>query len=113
MMKSNPMKSNPAIPLLVLSTCLAAPFASAQTTYPEPQQEPQQQPAPQKADDTMKPAKSFAELDLNADGKISKQEAAADPSLNKMFARHDTNHDGSLSEAEYSAGHMKDTGTKH
>ena len=60
----------------------------AQTTYPEPQQ----QSAPQKTDDTMMSAKSFAKLDVNADGKISKQEAAADPSLNKMFASPDAYH---------------------
>ena len=106
------MKSHLSVRLsgvLLFSTCLAAPFAIAQTTYPEPQQ----QSAPQKADDTMKPAKSFAELDVNADSKISKQEAAADPSLTKMFASHDANRDGSLSEAEYNSGYMKDKDTQY
>lgn len=95
--------------VLLLSAGLAVPVAMAQTTYPEPQQ----QSAPQKTDDTMMPAKSFSKLDVNADGKISKQEAAADPSLNKMFASHDANRDGSLSESEYNAAHMKDTGTQY
>ena len=80
----------------------------AQTTYPQPQQ----QSAPQKTDDTMMSAKSFAKLDVNADGKISEQEQ---PPIhrNKKFADHDAIRDGSLSEAEYNAAHMKETGTRY
>ena len=43
----------------------------------------------------------FAELDLDKNGVLSMQEAAADSTLAEKFSELDTNQDGQLSEAEY------------
>ena len=54
---------------------------------------------------------TFAKLDKNKDGYISKAEAAADPKLAKDFAKFDLNNDGKLNRAEYLAAAAKeDTG---
>ncbi len=44
-------------------------------------------------------------LDINGDGLISREEAAAAPRLAKNFDRIDTNHDGFLSRDELKAAH--------
>jgi Ca2+-binding EF-hand superfamily protein len=49
--------------------------------------------------------KHFAMMDKNADGFISREEAAAFPRLNKHFDRIDTNRDGKLSKEEISIAH--------
>jgi Ca2+-binding EF-hand superfamily protein len=46
---------------------------------------------------------SFESLDKNADGKISLDEASADPALFTAFKTLDTNKDGYLSKEEFSA----------
>jgi Ca2+-binding EF-hand superfamily protein len=51
---------------------------------------------------------TFADLDRNRDGSISKKEAAADPALAKDFDRFDLNHDGKLNRAEYLAARGKE-----
>ncbi|WP_416307456.1 calmodulin [Neptunicella sp. SCSIO 80796] len=43
----------------------------------------------------------FAELDVDQNGVLSMQEAAADSTLAEKFNELDTNQDGQLSEAEY------------
>jgi hypothetical protein len=43
---------------------------------------------------------SFAELDTNSDGKISRAEAASDPILEEIFSKFDANSDGYLTEDE-------------
>ncbi len=54
---------------------------------------------------------TFAKLDKNKDGYISKAEAKADPKLSKDFDSFDLNHDGKLNRAEYLAAAAKeDTG---
>jgi hypothetical protein len=54
---------------------------------------------------------TFAKLDKNKDGYISKAEAMADPKLSKDFAKFDLNNDGKLNRAEYLAAAAKeDTG---
>src|SRR5437879_5141105 len=54
---------------------------------------------------------TFAKLDKNKDGYISKDEAMADPKLAKDFAKFDLNNDGKLNRAEYLAAAAKeDTG---
>jgi Ca2+-binding EF-hand superfamily protein len=51
---------------------------------------------------------TFAELDRNRNGYISKAEAAADPVLAKEFDKFDWNHDGRLNRAEYLAARGKE-----
>ena|SRR3984893_16135583 len=51
---------------------------------------------------------TFAELDKNKDGYISKAEAAADPALARDFDKFDLNYDGKLNRAEYLAGRAKE-----
>jgi Ca2+-binding EF-hand superfamily protein len=46
---------------------------------------------------------AFSTLDTNKDGKISLEEARADPGLYEVFAMLDVNHDGYLSPAEFQA----------
>ena len=54
---------------------------------------------------------TFAKLDKNKDGYISKAEAAGDARLAKDFAKFDLNNDGKLNRAEYLAAAAKeDTG---
>lgn len=43
----------------------------------------------------------FAELDKNADGKISREEAAADPRLREKFDELDKNLNGLLEQSEF------------
>lgn len=52
-------------------------------------------------------AATFAELDANGDGKISREEAALDALLAANFAVHDVNGDGALSPTEYQTGQSK------
>ncbi len=47
----------------------------------------------------------FAKIDKNADGLISRDEAAAFPRLIKHFDQIDTNHDGNISKEELQAAH--------
>ncbi|MGE5639152.1 MAG: hypothetical protein ACM30H_03595 [Clostridia bacterium] len=55
---------------------------------------------------------TFAKLDKNHDGYISKAEAMADPKLSKDFKSFDLNNDGKLNRAEYLAAAAKeDTGS--
>jgi len=49
------------------------------------------------------PQQSWADLDGDKDGKLSKTEAAAAPSLGEVFDKADANADGSLSGDEYRA----------
>ena len=47
--------------------------------------------------------KSWADIDLDKDGKLSKTEAAAVPALVQVFDQADSNADGSLTSDEYKA----------
>jgi hypothetical protein len=51
---------------------------------------------------------TFAELDKNNNGSISKAEAKADPVLAKDFDKFDLNHDGKLDRGEYLAARGKE-----
>lgn len=62
-------------------------------------------PAP---NDAIGPA-TFAELDANGDGRISRDEAALDARLAANFSIHDLDGDGALSPTEYQAGQNKPT----
>jgi len=56
--------------------------------------------------DTTPRTLSFSDLDVNADGKVSKDEAAADARLTSHFAQVDRDGDGQVSETEYATGHQ-------
>jgi hypothetical protein len=93
-----PSKKFPSMTSLVLFAALAAPPALAQRTEP-----PTMPPPPDKTMDTTPKAMSFSDMDVNADGKVSKDEAAADARLTSQFAKADRDGDGQLSETEYAA----------
>ena len=73
-----------------------------------------------KAEMTTMVAQHFAALDLNHDGKITREEvrAAREGQMEKRMKEHrdrafamlDSNHDGSISKAEFDAGHMAGRG---
>ena len=67
------------------------------------------QPPPQDRSDATRPrALAFRDLDINADDKVSKDEAAVDAQLTRDFAQVDRDGDGQLSETEFAAGHDRD-----
>ncbi|MBU8976583.1 EF-hand domain-containing protein [Lysobacter sp. MMG2] len=87
--------------MLALASVLAASPALAQKT-----ERPTPTPPPTgSTTDTTPRALSFADLDVNADGKVSKDEAAADARLTSHFAQVDRDGDGQLSATEFAAGH--------
>ena len=55
---------------------------------------------------------TFAKLDKNKDGYISKAEAMGDARLSKDFAKFDLNNDGKLNRAEYLAAMAKEDAVK-
>ncbi len=76
---------------------LTAPLAFAQSADPA---------APQTAAPAETPAatpqkKSWSDVDLDKDGKLTKTEAAAVPALGKVFDQADGNADGALTTDEY------------
>ena len=93
-----PSKKFPSMTSLVLFAALAAPPALAQRTEP-----PTTPPPPDRTMDTTPKTMSFSDMDVNADGKVSKDEAAADARLTSQFAKADRDGDGQLSETEYAA----------
>jgi len=81
-----------AIHLLAAAALL--PFAAlAQTPSPQPADPPAT--APQQSQGA-----SFESLDTNADGRISKTEAAANASVTAQFSNYDLNGDGYIERAE-------------
>lgn len=93
---------------IALAAALTAPVALAQST-PPPQEPPPStrgeasQSLPSKDAAGITP--TFAEFDVDSDGKISKAEAAIDSKLSVEFVARDRDGDGALSQAEYHAGH--------
>ncbi len=102
-----------------LVATLSAPLAFAQTDTSAAEQAPppttsneasMQSPPPTTSNDAAAattagdPAKkSWADIDLDKDGKLSKTEAAAVPALVQVFDQADSNADGSLTSDEYKA----------
>jgi len=82
--------------LLALGAAALLPFAAAiaQTPSPQPADQPAQT-APQQSQGA-----SFESLDTNADGRISKTEAAANASVQAQFSSYDLNGDGFIERAE-------------
>ena len=90
--------------LLALSAAFAAPMAFAQSTTPtdaaalDAATQPAS-PAPQS--DAAPAKKTWADLDVDKDGNLTKTEAATIPSLQAVFDQADANADGALSGEEY------------
>jgi hypothetical protein len=66
----------------------------------------QSKPAEPMAKDKVAIEAAFTKADANADGKLSKEEAAMVPAVGAKFAELDKNKDGFLSLAEFAAGYM-------
>ena len=103
---------------LALAATLATPlaFAQAQTDTTATDASMQQSPPADAAMQSPTPPatyndaaaatpikKSWAEVDLNKDGNLTKAEASAVPALGQAFDKADSNADGSLTPEEYKA----------
>ncbi|TWI01880.1 EF hand domain-containing protein [Luteimonas cucumeris] len=100
------MKTNKRlIPLLALTATLAAPLAFAQSTTPTQSAEPTAAPeaAAQAAPAAGAKTKTWADVDSDKDGKISKAESAAEPAVGQIFDQADADKDGNLTTDEYKA----------
>jgi|GEM_PF-2079088 len=96
------------VPSIALAVAFAFPALAQRTEQPTPTTPP---PTGATTDTTPRTL-SFSDLDVNADGKVSKDEAAADARLTSHFAQVDRDGDGQVSETEYAAGHQRtDTST--
>ena len=95
---------------LLVSIALAAAFALPAIAQRTEQPTPPSPPTGSTTDTTPR-SLSFGDLDVNADGKVSKDEAAADARLTSHFAQVDRDGDGQISETEYAAGHQRDDST--
>ncbi|MDI9240630.1 EF-hand domain-containing protein [Lysobacter sp. LF1] len=95
------MRNTPSIVMLALFGIAVSASAFAQRTEPPTMAAP---PETRTTDTTPKPM-TFADLDVNADGKVSKDEAMADAKLTSHFAQVDRDGDGQLSQTEFAAGH--------
>ena len=94
--------------LLALSAAFAAPMSFAQSTTPtdaaaqDAAQTTANQPAtPAPQTDAAPAKKTWADLDTDKDGNLTKTEAATIPSLQAVFDQADANADGALSGEEY------------
>ncbi|MFO7338448.1 MAG: EF-hand domain-containing protein [Lysobacteraceae bacterium] len=83
---------------------LASPLAFAQDAQGQAAPEPQAQAAPQEQ------GTSWAALDTDADGNISKQESQRHPGLASVFDEADGDGDGQLTPEEYRAFVQKQQG---
>lgn len=87
--------------LVALAAALAMPVAFAQDAAAEPQ-EATQEAAPQSQSLT------WADLDADGNGTLSKEEASAVQSLGEVFDEADADKDGQLTADEYRAYMSKD-----
>lgn len=91
--------------LLILSAACAMPLAFAQETPPTSETGAQPtQTTTDAATPTPTPApakKSWADLDVDKNGSLSKDEASNIPSLQAVFDQADSNADGALTGEEY------------
>lgn len=105
-----------------LMASLSAPVAFAQSASPAAEQAPPAEQtsadaATQSAPATEAPAaapqkKSWADVDGDKNGSLSKSEASSVPALSQVFDQADTNADGSLTAEEYKAYVAKAAGAK-
>lgn len=105
------MNIRTAFAVSALSLLLAAPFAQAQdpdaaTTASEPaaQVEPSDAATPAAAAPATEAKQvTWADLDADGNGQLSKTEAEGVPSLKQVFDTADSNADGNLTAEEYKA----------
>ena len=84
----------------VAALMLAAPAAFAQAqTAPPAEPAPAAAPAPAPQGNAM----SWADVDTNQDGNVSKDESAVVPALSQVFDQADADADGQLTPQEYQA----------
>lgn len=108
------MKALKTIPLLALTAALAAPAVFAQSSTGTPTATDQSAPPDAAAAPAAAPAgkaKTWADVDDDKDGKISKSESASEPAVGQIFDQADSNKDGSLTTDEYKAYVAKANGT--
>ena len=106
--------------LIAFGAVLAMPLAFAQTS-PTTQADPAQstqptttqnaEPAAQPADAAQPKQVTWADLDTDKDGNLSKQEVTPVPSLTQVFDQADSDKDGKLTADEYKAFAAKSAGT--
>lgn len=91
----------PLFGLIALGAALAMPMAFAQdpTTAEPTAQDPTQSPAPAAAQQPL----TWADLDVDGNGTLSKTEAGNLQSLAQVFDEADTDRDGELTPDEYKA----------
>lgn len=90
--------------LIAAAATLAMPLAFAQTaptTGDASQSAPAAQPAPAAAPSSTPKQVTWADLDSDKDGNLSKQEVTTVPSLSQVFDQADTDKDGKLTADEY------------
>lgn len=83
-----------------LAALLGSAAAFAQT--PTSPTQPNDQTTPSASPQASSQWPSFSSLDANSDGKLSREEAQASPTLVGVFVEADTDKSGSLSSSEYS-----------
>lgn len=104
---------NRLIPLLAMTATLAAPLAFAQSTATPQSAEPTAAPeaaASQAAPAAQAKTKTWADVDSDKDGKISKTESASEPAVGQIFDQADADKDGNLTTDEYKAFVAKSNG---
>jgi hypothetical protein len=90
---------NTLLKIAALAAVLAPPAAFAED-YPSSPSQPGMSGSGSQSMD-------YTKLDTNGDGKISKDEAATDPTLSSNFSKLDKDKDGTLSSTELSAAKTK------
>jgi EF hand domain-containing protein len=87
---------------IVAGAATLLPFAAAFAQSPTPEQTTPEQAPPTAPSEQAPQSKgaTFESLDTNSDGKISKEEAAANANVSAQFARYDVNGDGFIERAE-------------
>jgi len=96
----------PCLGAIVALALLAAPFAQAQDATATGDRDAETragQTSPAATVPSTSAPRPFDELDTNADGAISKDEAAVDPPLAQVFGTLDKDADGRLTPEEYEA----------
>jgi hypothetical protein len=88
---------------IVLTAALVASAAFAQQQPQSPPGTPNAATRPPPATPSPAMSEIFDKLDTNHDGKLSQEEAQAQPTVAMNFASADTDHDGTLSKEEFLA----------
>ena len=91
--------------LIAASVAALLPLASAFAQSPTPPAEQSTQPS-----QTTQPAQqgaTFESLDTNSDGRISKDEAAANSAVTEQFSRYDQNGNGFIERDEVGAANTE------